>query len=403
MAASPVPRSIDAVAAGEPVVICGGEHAGGGGGHLMVAADLVDQGTISHMLAHTTGLICVAITQERADQLELPLMVAAPLAAPGSEPFTVSVDLRPSHGAGMSSVTRARTVAALADPRRTESDFDRPGHVFPLRAQRGGVLARPHPTEAAVDLARLAGRAPAGAIAALVDDRGALLGPGEVARFAEANGFMAVSIAELVQWRYCHERVVDRFSTARIPTSHGDFTAHAYRSRIDGQEHMALVRGDLDAADPLVRVHSECLTGDVFGSQRCDCGPQLDAALSAIAAAPGGVLVYLRGHEGRGIGLAHKLAAYALQDEGHDTVDANLALGLPVDAREYGIGAQILQDLGVHQVRLLTNNPAKEEQLARLGIDVSERVAISLAPTDENLRYLRTKQERLGHTLGLSR
>jgi 3,4-dihydroxy 2-butanone 4-phosphate synthase/GTP cyclohydrolase II len=371
-------------------------------GDLIVAADAVDPQILAFFLRHTSGLICVGIEAERCDELQLPPMVDRNEEAQGTA-FTVSVDLAEGTTTGISAEDRAATVAALANPAARSADFVRPGHVFPLRARPGGLLKRSGHTEAAVDLARLGGRFPAGMLCEIVTpDKRSMARRDHLLEFCEQHELPMVSIAELVRHRQRNERLVEWISKASIPTEHGEFTGHAWRSRIDGSEHMAMVLGDVRGGDPvLVRVHSECLTGDVFGSLRCDCGAQLDAALKEIAEEGRGILVYLRGHEGRGIGLAHKLQAYELQDAGHDTVDANLLLGLPVDSREYGIGAQMLNDLGVRGIRLITNNPAKYSGLEGYGIEITERIAIGLRPTPENVRYLHTKRDRMGHLMPL--
>jgi len=291
----------------------------------------------------------------------------------------------------------------LADPTTTPDALHRPGHVFPLRAREGGVLIRPGHTEAGVDLARLAGVQPAALLAEVVNDDGSMARLPDLERFAREHGLLMTSIADLIAYRQRRETLVRHVSSARMPTAHGDFVAHVYESLLDGEQHLALVRGTIDPSRPvLARVHSECLTGDVFGSRRCDCGEQLDAALERIAREGSGVVVYLRGHEGRGIGLAHKLRAYALQEQGLDTVEANLALGLPVDMRSYGIGAQILADLGVGRLRLMTNNPDKCAELNGDRLEIVERIPLVVPPVAENLRYLQTKQEKLGHALQLA-
>ncbi|MGH3658023.1 MAG: GTP cyclohydrolase II, partial [Micromonosporaceae bacterium] len=301
---------------------------------------------------------------------------------------------------GISAADRARTIQLLANPGTTAAELTRPGHVVPLRAKEGGVLRRPGHTEATIDLATMAGLRPAGVLCELVNDDGTMQRLPDLARFAAEHGLTLISIADLIAYRRRTEKQVERVAEARIPTRHGDFRALGYRSTFDAREHIALVHGDLgDGVDVLVRVHSECLTGDVFGSQRCDCGPQLDAAMAAVVAEGRGVVLYVRGHEGRGIGLLHKLQAYQLQDTGRDTVDANLDLGLPADGRDYGTGAQILADIGVRTMRLLTNNPAKRAGLEGYGLTVLGRVELPIRPTPENLAYLRTKRDRMGHLL----
>jgi 3,4-dihydroxy 2-butanone 4-phosphate synthase/GTP cyclohydrolase II len=314
--------------------------------------------------------------------------------------YTVSVDARDGVTTGISAADRARTIRVLVDSATEPYEIVQPGHVFPLRYREGGVLVRPGHTEAAVDLARLAGQTPAGVICEIVNDDGTMARGGQLREFADAHGLTMISIADLIRFRRRTESQVHRVATTRLPTELGVFTALGYRDSVDEVEHVALVMGEIgDGDNVLVRVHSECLTGDTFGSLRCDCGPQLRAAMAAVAAEGRGVVLYMRGHEGRGIGLVHKLQAYQLQDAGADTVDANLALGLPADARDYGTGAQILADLGVRSMRLLTNNPAKRAGLEGYGLSISERIPLALPPTPENARYLRTKRERMGHDL----
>jgi 3,4-dihydroxy 2-butanone 4-phosphate synthase / GTP cyclohydrolase II len=359
-------------------------------GDLIMTADAATPETVGFFVRHTSGVICTPMLGERLDELDLPLMVTTNT-APYRTAFTVSVDARAGTSTGISAADRATTIQALIDPATRPADLVRPGHIFPLR----------YP-EAAVDLARLAGRAPAAVLCEIVDDSGEMARLPQLERFAAAHGLPLISIADLIRSRRQHEKLVKRVAEARIPTRWGDFTAYAYESLLDGEQHLAMVKGAVQGeANLLVRVHSECLTGDALGSLRCDCGPQLEDALARIAAEGLGVLVYLRGHEGRGIGLGHKLRAYSLQEQGRDTVDANLDLGLPVDGREYGIGSQILVDLGVTTMRLLTNNPAKYGGLDGFGLQIVERVPLQTRPNPENLRYLRTKRERMGHLLEL--
>jgi 3,4-dihydroxy 2-butanone 4-phosphate synthase/GTP cyclohydrolase II len=375
-------------------------------GDLILAAELATPETIAFMIRHTSGLLCVALTNDRADELQLPLMVDRS-DDPRGTAFTVSVDCRIGTTTGVSSADRTRTVRALADPASAPTDLSRPGHVFPLRARPGGVLQRAGHTESAADLCRLAGLAPAGVLAEVTNDDGTMSRRPELARFAKEHGLTTLSVADIIRYRRATEALVHREAEGRLPSEHGEFTAISFRSTIDDLEHVALVIGDVDqrgvvlgtpASSPvLVRVHSECLTGDVFGSRRCDCGEQLQAAMARIGAAGRGVIVYLRGHEGRGIGLSHKLRAYNLQDEGLDTIDANLAQGLPVDSREYGIGAQILRDLGVSEMRLMTNNPAKYRGLAGHGVRIVGREPIVVTPNPDNLAYLTTKRVRMDH------
>jgi 3,4-dihydroxy 2-butanone 4-phosphate synthase/GTP cyclohydrolase II len=316
--------------------------------------------------------------------------------------FTVSVDARLGTTTGISAADRATTVQTLIDAKTRPEDLARPGHIFPLRYREGGVLKRAGHTEAAVDLARLAGLNPAGVLAEVVNDDGTMARFAELEVFADEHGLLMISIADLVRHRRRREKLVKRVAEARIPTKHGDFTAYVFGSLLDDVEHIAFVRGEVAGKnDVLVRVHSECLTGDVFGSLRCDCGVQLDTALGQVAAVGEGIVVYLRGHEGRGIGLGHKMRAYRLQEEGRDTVEANEDLGLPVDSREYGIGAQILVDLGVTTMRLMTNNPAKYGGLEGFGLQIVDRVPLATVPTAENIAYLRAKQQKMGHLLDI--
>jgi 3,4-dihydroxy 2-butanone 4-phosphate synthase/GTP cyclohydrolase II len=400
---STVDDALAAIAAGRPVIVVDDEDRENEG-DLIMAADAVSAEDVAFFLRHTSGVLCVALSGERLDALELPLMVPAENTEALGTAFTVTVDAREGTTTGISAADRALTIRGLADPSTGPADFNRPGHVFPLRAREGGVLKRAGHTEAALDLARLAGRAPAGLLCEIVTEhRDAMAGAEEIAALARAHSVPVISVAALIRHRRRREKLIRRVSTAELPTPHGPFTAHVYEAILSGDQHFALVRGDLrngDGPAPLVRVHSECLTGDVFGSRRCDCGEQLDASLERIAAEGRGAVVYLRGHEGRGIGLGHKIAAYALQERGLDTVEANLGLGLPVDSREYGIGAQILVDLGVSAMRLLTNNPDKRGGLEGYGLEVAERLSLATDPTPENLTYLRTKRERMGHLLG---
>jgi 3,4-dihydroxy 2-butanone 4-phosphate synthase/GTP cyclohydrolase II len=370
-------------------------------GDLIMAAERVTPEAMAFMIRHTSGVICLPLEGDRCDALQLPLMVANNTEAQRTA-FTVSVDARVGTSTGISAADRATTVHALIDAGTRPDDLARPGHIFPLRYREGGVLKRAGHTEAAVDLARLSGGYPAGVLAEITNDDGTMARLPELEKFAAEHDLQLISIADLIRYRRHREKLVRRVSEARIPTRHGDFTAYVFESLLDGVEHLAFVRGEISAnADVLVRVHSECLTGDVFGSLRCDCGVQLDNALERVAIEGRGVVVYLRGHEGRGIGLGHKLRAYTLQDEGRDTVEANVELGFPADSREYGIGSQILVDLGVSTMRLMTNNPAKYGGLEGYGLEIIERVPLHVEPNAENISYLRAKQEKMGHLLDL--
>src|SRR5712691_5572138 len=368
-------------------------------GDLIMAAEKATPETMGFMVRHTSGVICMPMEGARLDALQLPLMVSNNTEEHRTA-FTVSVDARMGTTTGISAADRATTVRSLLDPATRPDDLARPGHIFPLRYREGGVLKRAGHTEAAVDLARLGGLYPAGVLAEVVNDDGTMARLPQLERFAVEHGLVLISIADLIRYRRHREKLVRRVAEARIPTRHGDFTAYVFESLLDRVEHMAFVRGEVAGnQDVLVRVHSECLTGDVFGSMRCDCGVQLDLALERIAEEGEGVVVYLRGHEGRGIGLGHKLRAYTLQDQGRDTVDANVELGFPVDSREYGIGAQILVDLGITTMRVMTNNPAKYGGLEGYGLEIVERVPLVSTPNHENIRYLQAKAAKLGHLL----
>ena len=350
-------------------------------------------------IKHARGLICVPMTGKDLDRLQLPPMTSDNQEHMGTA-FTISVDARDGITTGISAADRARTVRTLVDSATEPYEIVRPGHLFPLRYAEGGVLRRPGHTEAAVDLARLAGLTPAGVVAEIFNDDGTMARLPQLRAFADEHGLALISIAQLIEYRRRTERMVRRVVETRLPNAHGTWRAVGYLNSVDAAEHLVLVLGDIgDGTDILVRAHSGCLTGDAFGSRRCDCGAQLEASMAAIAAEGRGVVLYLRGHEGRGIGLLSKLRAYQLQDGGADTVDANLELGLPADAREYFTGAQILADLGVRSVRLLTNNPAKVSGLSGFGVRVTGRVALPTAATPENLRYLTVKRDRLGHQI----
>ena len=395
-----IERAVKAIADGKAVVVVDDEDRENEG-DLIFAAEKATPELVAFMVRYTSGYICVPLLESDCDRLDLPPMYHTNQDRRGTA-YTVTVDAKQGTSTGISATDRALTMRALADRNSRPADFTRPGHVVPLRAKEGGVLRRPGHTEAAVDLARLAGLRPAGVLCELVSqkDEGDMARREELEIFAADHDLELITIADLIAYRRRNEKQVVRVAEARIPTAHGAFRAVGYDSLLDGIEHVALVFGEIgDGEDILVRVHSECLTGDVFGSLRCDCGPQLDAALAMVAAEGRGVVLYVRGHEGRGIGLLHKLQAYQLQDNGHDTVDANLALGVPADARDYGTGAQILSDLGIKSMRLLTNNPAKRVGLEGYGLRVVDRVPLPISPNPENLRYLRTKRDRMGHDL----
>ena len=394
-------EAIDAIAAGKFVVVVDDEDRENEG-DLIIAAESVTAEDMAFMVKYTSGVVCCAITNERADTLHLPLMVANNTEAMGTA-FTISVDVAEGTTTGISASDRSLTCKALANGHIAASGFARPGHVFPLRARAGGVLKRAGHTEAAVDLAAMAGLAPAGVLCEIVSDDGTMARLPELIEFAQTHDIPIISIADMIRYRNRHERLVERFSSARIPTIYGEFSAHIYRSSLDDVEHLAFVFGDLNENEiPLVRVHSECLTGDVLGSLRCDCGSQLELAMKLVAENGSGAIIYLRGHEGRGIGLGHKMRAYALQDEGMDTVDANVALGFAPDSREYGIGAQIIADLGIQKMRILTNNPAKYGGLQGYNLEIVERVPLISDSNPENVRYLQTKEERMGHLMDKS-
>jgi 3,4-dihydroxy 2-butanone 4-phosphate synthase/GTP cyclohydrolase II len=399
MALATIEAAINQIRSGGMVVVVDDEDRENEGDLIMAAED-VTADSMAFFLEHTSGVFCVPLESERADQLQLPLMVVANTEAQRTA-FTVSVDYRHGTSTGISASDRATTVRALIDPATRPTDLNRPGHIFPLRYRTGGVLKRAGHTEATVDLCRLAGKFPGGVLCEIVTaDKSGMARLPELVAFAEKFNLPLITIADLIRYRRHHEKLIKLVSEASLPTEHGQFQAYVYESVLDGEQHLALVYGDISQTrDVLVRVHSECLTGDVMGSMRCDCGPQLHTALAKIAAEGAGVVVYLRGHEGRGIGLGHKIRAYALQEDGRDTVDANIELGLPVDSREYGIGAQILVDLGVTSMRLMTNNPVKYGGLEGFGLNIAERVAIESLPTEFNIDYLRTKRERMGHLL----
>ncbi|MET7680944.1 bifunctional 3,4-dihydroxy-2-butanone-4-phosphate synthase/GTP cyclohydrolase II [Streptomyces sp. NPDC005423] len=396
----PVERAVADIAAGRPVVVVDDESRENEG-DLVMAAEKMTPELVAFMMSECRGLICAPMEGDELDRLRLPQMVQDNTESMKTA-FTVSVDASAAHGVttGISAADRATTLRLLAGGHAQPDDLVRPGHVFPLRARSGGVLARDGHTEAAVDLARLAGLRPVGAIVEIAGEDGRMLRLPELIPFARKHGLAIISIEDLIAYRRSAEPTVRREAEVKLPTRHGEFTAYGYRSVADGVEHVALVHGDIgDGEDVLVRVHSECLTGDVFHSLRCDCGPQLEASLERIQQEGRGVVVYLRGHEGRGIGLLSKLRAYELQERGRDTLDANLELGLPADARDYGAGARMLADLGVRSLRLMTNNPEKSEALVRHGLKVNGREPMPVQAGEHNLHYLRTKRDRMGHDL----
>jgi 3,4-dihydroxy 2-butanone 4-phosphate synthase/GTP cyclohydrolase II len=401
MSLARIEDALEVIAGGGMVIVVDDEDRENEG-DLVMAADAADAASIAFIVNHTSGVVCVPMLGEDLQRLEIPMMVARNEDPKGTA-YTVSVDATSGVATGISASDRARTIQVLSDAASTPADIGRPGHVFPLRYQPGGVLRRAGHTEAAVDLVRMAGRGTAGVIAELVNPDGTMQTLGDLEVFAAEHGLLIVSIAELIAYRRRHESIVERIVETVLPTPYGEWRLVGYRSTVDELDHVAVVLGDVEgASDVLVRMHSECLTGDVFRSLRCDCGAQLDLAMARIAAAGAGVVVYLRGHEGRGIGLLHKLAAYRLQDAGADTVDANLELGLPADSRDYGTGASILADLGLHTIRLLTNNPGKRSALGGFGLVITERVQLEVAPNERNAAYLATKAARFGHSLGAS-
>ncbi|TCI99896.1 bifunctional 3,4-dihydroxy-2-butanone-4-phosphate synthase/GTP cyclohydrolase II [Aeromicrobium sp. IC_218] len=392
-----IERAIADVREGKAIVVVDDEGRENEG-DIIFAASKATPALMAFLVRHSSGLVCAPVVGEILDRLAIPLMTPHNR-DPLRTAYTVSIDARDGVTTGISAADRARTCRMLADSATEPFELVQPGHIVPLRAKPGGVLERPGHTEAAVDFARLAGLTPAGVIGEVMNDDGTLMRAPQLREFADEHGLALVSIEDLQVYRRLHESQVDRLATTRLPTEFGEFTALGYRDRVSGAEHIALVHGDLGREGVLTRLHSECLTGDVFGSHRCDCGPQLQASMAAITAEGAGVVIYLRGHEGRGIGLLHKLQAYALQDEGRDTVDANLELGFGEDDRDYAAGAQVLRDLGVDSVRLLTNNPLKQTALEQYGVKVAERMPLVVRPTVDNLRYLQTKAERMGHDL----
>jgi len=392
-----IAQAIEDIKAGKFVIIVDDEDRENEG-DLITAAEKVTADSINFMAVHARGLICLPIMGKRLDELKIPMMVGENTSK-YSTPFTVSVEAKRGVSTGISAADRAETVRVIVDPTSKPEDIAQPGHMFPLRAREGGVLVRAGHTEAVVDLARLAGLYPAGVLCEIMNEDGTMARMPQLEVMAEKSGLKIVSIADLIAYRWRHEKLVHRVAEAKLPTEHGEFTAIAYRSDTDPDEHVALVMGDIATEEPvLVRVHSECLTGDVFGSLRCDCGEQVARAMHSIAEEGRGVFLYMR-QEGRGIGFHNKIRAYALQDDGLDTVEANLSLGFAPDLRDYGIGAQILADLGLHEIRLLSNNRKKVIGLEGYGVKVVETVPIVISPNPYNLHYLETKQKKLGHLL----
>ncbi|KAI3852287.1 hypothetical protein MKX03_018932 [Papaver bracteatum] len=395
-----IQEAIKDIQDGKMVIVVDDED-GESGGDLIMPASLVKPEDTAFMVKHGTGIICVSMKEEDLRRLQIPQMVTLQNEDETRAAFTVSVDAKHGTNTGVSADDRATTIQALASKESNPEDFNRPGHIFPLKYREGGVLKRAGHTEASVDLAVLAGFGPVAVLCQIVDDDGSMAKLPKLRLLAERENLKIVSIADLISYRSRKDKLIEPAFPARMPTMWGPFSAYCFKSVVDGIEHVAMVKGDIgDGHDVLVRVHSECLTGDIFGSARCDCGPQLALAMQKIEAAGRGVLVYLRGHEGRGIGLAHKLRAYNLQDAGRDTVEANEDLGLPADARDYGVGAQILVELGVKSLKLMTNNPTKFVGLKGYGLAMAGRVPLVTPVTNENRRYLETKRSRMGHIYG---
>src|SRR6476661_1857934 len=392
-----IEEAIERFRRGEIVIICDDEDRENEG-DFAIAAEKVTPAAINFMAKHGRGLICLTLTEERCREMDLPLMVEAN-SSPFGTAFTVSIEARGKITTGISAADRAATILTAIDPATRPEDLLRPGHVFPLKAKRGGVLKRAGQTEASVDLAKLAGLKPAGVICEIMNDDGTMARVPDLDKVAREHGLLMITVSDLISYRLRHETLVRKVASPNLPTIHGDFRIHAYRSDVTGDENVALVMGEIEPEEPtLVRVHSQCLTGDIFGSCRCDCGLQLDKALERIATEGKGVLLYLL-QEGRGIGLMNKLRAYELQEQGHDTVEANERLGFRPDQRDYGIGAQILRDLGVRKMRLLTNNPRKFVGLQGYGLSISEAVPLEIPASDSTRKYLKAKKDKLGHKL----
>jgi 3,4-dihydroxy 2-butanone 4-phosphate synthase/GTP cyclohydrolase II len=400
MGLATIPEAIEDIKAGKFVIVVDDEDRENEG-DLVIAAEKVTADSINFMARYGRGLICMPVTGERLEALRIPMMVSNNTSKFGT-PFAVAVEAREGTTTGISAADRARTVQVMVDPKTRPEDILMPGHLFPLRARDGGVLVRAGQTEATVDLARLAGLQPAGVLCEIMNEDGTMARMPQLEEFAKKHDLKIISVADLIAYRYRHERLVQRVAEAKLPTPFGDFKVIAYKSSTDPDEHLAMVMGDVATDNPvLVRVHSQCLTGDVFHSLRCDCGEQIELAMKRIAAEGRGVVLYMR-QEGRGIGIHNKIKAYALQDEGLDTVEANISLGFKPDQRDYGVGAQILADLGVRNMRLMTNNPKKMSGLESFGLNIVEQLPITTQPNPHNRRYLQTKQNKMGHLLKIS-
>ena len=397
MTLATIPEAIEDIKAGKFVIVVDDEDRENEG-DLVMAAEKVTTEAVNFMATHGRGLICIPMTAQRLDELRIPMMASNNTSRFGTA-FSVSIEAREGTSTGISAADRARTVQVLADPKSRHEDIVMPGHMFPLRARDGGVLVRGGQTEATVDLARMAGLEPSGVCCEIMNKDGTMARLPQLRIFAKKHGLKIISVADLIAHRYRHERLVQRVADAKLPTPFGNFKVIAYKSSTDPAEHLAMVMGDVATDEPvLVRVHSQCLTGDVFHSKRCDCGEQIEMSMKRIAEEGRGVVLYMR-QEGRGIGIHNKIKAYALQDEGMDTVEANLSLGFKADHRDYGVGAQILADLGVHSMRLMTNNPKKISGLESYGLKIVEQLPITTQPNPHNRKYLSTKQKKMGHLL----